>query len=172
LCIMFSYHPAAPLYEKTRKIFESGHAGRETGHASTNAFAPRPVTEPYAKYWTKYNLQSAFLFNYDAQTKTWFSGLPGLWVQDAACQSGVAPIYDRSKENLGISDTGVAMTRRLLLEKVRKLAADQSSPVRIDDPDLWMVRAVSLTLPAGASWQTDGAEHMTARLGADFGYAP
>ena len=171
LCIMFSYHPAQPLYEKTRKLFENGHAGRETGHPSAAAFEPRPVTQPYAKYWTKFNLASGFQFNHDAQQKTWFSGLPGLWVQDAACQSGAAPIYDRRKENLGISDTGIAMTRRMLLDKVRKLAVDNIKPPRYDDPDLWMVRAVSLTLPAANTWQADGLEPMTARLGADFGYA-
>src|SRR4029079_16675565 len=98
-------------------------AGRETGHPSVQAYAPRPPTQPFAKYWTKFNLETAFQFNYDAQTTTWISGLPGLWVQDAACQSGVAPIYDRSKEHLGVSDTGVAMTRRLLLETARNLSA-------------------------------------------------
>jgi hypothetical protein len=35
-----------------------------------------------------------------------------------------------------------------------------------------MVRAVSLTLPASASWNESGRELMTARLGADFGYTP
>jgi phenylpropionate dioxygenase-like ring-hydroxylating dioxygenase large terminal subunit len=171
LCIMFSYHPSQPFYEKTRKLFVEGHAGRETGHASQHAFSPRPVTQPYAKYWTKFNTGSSFLFDYDAQTRTWFSGLPGLWVQDAACQSGVAPIYDRSKEHLGVSDTGVAMTRRLLLDNVRQLASAQQRPTRYDDPELWMVRAVSLTLPAGSAWREDARLHMTARLGADFGYA-
>lgn len=169
---MFSYTPAQKFYEKTRKLFDNGHGGRETGHPSINAYAPRPATEPFAKYWTKFNLQSAFLFNYDAQTKTWFSGLPGLWVQDAACQSGVAPIYDRSKEHLGMSDTGIAMTRRLLLETVRNLSVRQQRPPRIEDPDLPMVRAVSLTLPAGEAWSESGRELMTARLGADFGYTP
>ncbi len=172
LCIMFSYHPSQPLYEKTRKLFEHGHAGRETGHASADAYAPRPSTHPFAKYWTRFNLDSAFGFDYGVQTKSWFSGLPGLWVQDAACQSGVAPIYDRSQEHLGVSDTGIAMTRRLLLESVRNLSSRQSPPSRCDDPDLWMVRAVSLTLPAGASWSEHGREHMTARLGAAFGYEP
>ncbi|NUZ06138.1 Rieske 2Fe-2S domain-containing protein [Piscinibacter koreensis] len=172
LCIMFSYTPAAPFYEKSRQVFVDGHLGRETGHPSRHAYAPRPPTEPFAKYWTKFNTQSGFLFNYDAQTKTWFSGLPGLWVQDAACQSGVAPIYDRSKENLGISDTGIAMTRRLLLDSVKKLASDGIKPVRHDDPDLWMVRAVSLTLPAGTPWQEAGKLPMTARVGEDFGYTP
>src|SRR5690606_30666952 len=158
---------------RTRELFEQGHAGRETGHASQHAYAPRPPSQPYAKYWTKYNPDNAFLFNYDAQTKTWFSGLPGLWVQDAACQSGVMPIYDRSRENLGVSDTGIAMTRRLLLDNVRRLQKGEGGPTRYDDPDLWMVRAVSLTLPAGTSWQEEAQqEHMQARLGADFGYTP
>ena len=53
-----------------------------------------------------------------ASVDTWFSGLPGLWVQDGACQSGIQPIFDRTKEHLGSSDTGIAMTRRLLLEAV------------------------------------------------------
>ncbi|HCS44024.1 MAG TPA: ring-hydroxylating oxygenase subunit alpha [Pseudomonas sp.] len=170
LCIMFSYHPAQPLYEKTRRLFENGHNGRETGHASANAYQPRPISQPYAKYWTKFNLESGFQFSQEAQTTTWFSGLPGLWVQDAACQSGVAPIYDRSRENLGISDTGIAMTRRLLLENVKNLTSGKSKPTRFDDPDLWMVRAVSLTLPNTQTWQDSGVEPMTARLGADFGY--
>ena len=170
LCIMFSYHPTQTFYPKTKELFEKGHQGRETGHPSQDAYAPSPVTQPYAKYWTKFNAESGFLFNYDAQTKTWFSGLPGLWVQDAACQSGVSPIYDRSKEHLGISDTGVAMTRRFLLEKVRGLTQGEK-PVRFDDPSLWMVRAVSLTLPAGNSWVEDGQVAMTAEVGKDFGYA-
>ena len=172
LCIMFSYHPSQRFYDKTRELFMQGHAGRETGHASQNAYNPKSPTEPFAKYWTKFNLANAFLFNYDAQTKTWFSGLPGLWVQDAACQSGVSPIYDRTKEHLGVSDTGVAMTRRLLLETVRNLRAEGTAPKGVKDPATFMVRAVSLTLPAGASWQESGREHMTARLDADFGYQP
>lgn len=172
LCIMFSYHPSQPLYEKSRKVFEQGHAGRETGHPSVHAYAPRPPTTPYARYWTRFNLENGFLFDHDAQTGTWFSGLPGLWVQDAACQSGVAKIYDRSQEHLGVSDTGVATTRRLLLEQVQAYAEGAACPVRRDDPSLWMVRAVSLRLPAGTPWHEAGAEPMKARLGAGFGYEP
>lgn len=172
LCIMFSYHPSQELYPRTRALFEQGHGGRETGHASLHALAPKPPTVPFAKYWTKYNPENAYQFNYDAQTKTWFSGLPGLWVQDAACQSGVAPVYDRSKEHLGVSDTGVATTRRLLLESVRNLRAQGTVPKGVTDPATFMVRAVSLTLPAGVPWQEVGSEHIRAKLGADFGYTP
>jgi hypothetical protein len=55
---------------------------------------------------------------------------------------------------------------------VRNLSVRQQRPPRIEDPDLPMVRAVSLTLPASESWNDSGREAMTARLGADFGYTP
>jgi phthalate 4,5-dioxygenase oxygenase subunit len=35
---------------------------------------------------------------------------------------------------------------------------------------VFMVRAVSLSLPESASWADSGREHMRAKLGADFGY--
>ncbi|MEY4654344.1 MAG: hypothetical protein RI884_2925 [Pseudomonadota bacterium] len=172
LCIMFSYHPSEPLYPKTRELFEQGHAGRETGHASATAFAPCPPSVPYANYWTRFNPSNAFQFNHASQATTWFSGLPGLWVQDAACQSGVSPVYDRSKENLGVSDTGIVAARRLLLESARKLRDNGEAPAGVADPAIFMVRAVSLTLPTGVPWQEGGGHHTRASLDSGFGYAP
>ena len=171
LCIMFSYHPSQPFYEKTRALFKSGHNGRETGHASEGSFEPRPVTDPFPKYWSKYNRGNAYQFSHELQ-KTYNSGLPGLWVQDAAAQSGVSAIYDRSKEHLGTSDTGIARTRRLLLDTVRRLAADGQRPASADKPESLMLRAMSLTIPAGGDWNRLGSEFMKAKLGADFGYTP
>ena len=171
LCIMFSYHPSQPFYEKTRALFKSGHRGRETGHASEGSFEIRPVTDPFPKYWSKYNRGNAYQFNHALQD-TYNSGLPGLWVQDAAAQSGVAPIYDRSKEHLGTSDTGIARTRRMLLDSVGRFVKDGQRPASADKPQSLMWRAVSLTLPTGANWSELGREFMQARLGAGFGYEP
>jgi phenylpropionate dioxygenase-like ring-hydroxylating dioxygenase large terminal subunit len=171
LCIMFSYHPSQPFYEKTRALFKSGHRGRETGHASEGSFETRPVTDPFPKYWSKYNRGNAYQFSAALQD-TYNSGLPGLWVQDAAAQSGVAPIYDRSKEHLGTSDTGIARTRRLLLDSVGRFVKDGQRPASADKPQSLMWRAVSLTLPTGANWSELGREFMQARLGAGFGYEP
>ena len=42
LCIMFSYHPSQPLLPKTRQIFEEGHNGRESGHASRHSLVEHP----------------------------------------------------------------------------------------------------------------------------------
>jgi hypothetical protein len=171
LCLMFSYHPAQPFYEKTRKLFDEGHNGRETGHASQQAFEPRPFTTPYHTYWSKYNRGNAYGFDPELARK-YNAGLPGLWVQDAACQSGVTPIYDRSQENLGVSDSGVARTRRVLLEAVKKLDAEDQRPPSAGATDKFLWRAISITLPAGADWMAAGREFMRAEPGKDFGYQP
>ena len=44
-------------------------------------------------------------------------------------------------------------------------------PGGVTNPDTFMVRAVSLTLPENTSWVDFGRPHMAAKLGADFGYA-
>lgn len=172
LCIMFSYHPSQPFYEKTRKLFKEGHQGRETGHASQASFEQRPVTVPYHTYWNKYNRANAYGFDYQLQVSKYNSGMPGLWIQDAACQSGVTPIYDRTKEHLGVSDSGVARTRRMLLEAAKKLATHEQRPISTTDADKYLFRAISITIPAGSDWIAAGAEFMQARPGQDFGYKP
>ena len=96
--------------------------------------------------------------------------MPGLWVQDGACQSGVSPIFDRTRENLCSSDTGIAMTRRLLLETLGAYRDHGTRPRGVSEPDVLMVRAVSLRLPPEESWVDVGAPFMRAQLGADFGY--
>jgi len=170
LCLMFSYHPSEPLLARTKQLFIEGHNGRETGHASRHAYDKRPPTTPYADYWTKFNVATAFHIDYEAQRTTWFSGLPGLWVQDGACQTGLAPIYDRTQENLCASDTGIVMTRRLLLESAVALRDRGMRPSGASEPDALMVRAVSMKLPDGTPWADAGRPHMQAPLGSGFGY--
>jgi hypothetical protein len=172
LCLMFSYHPAHALYPRSRELFEQGHNGRETGHASRHSYVRKAPAAPYADYWTKFSPETNFGFDYESQQTTWFSGLPGLWVQDAACQTGLTPIFDRTKEILGVSDTGIVMTRHLLLEAARGYAERQIVPSGVTAPDTFLVRAVSLRLPDGTSWTEAGRTHMTARLGEGFGYEP
>ncbi|NQV60405.1 MAG: Rieske 2Fe-2S domain-containing protein [Alphaproteobacteria bacterium] len=172
LCLMFSYTPTAPLYPRTRTLLEEGHNGRETGHASRDCYAPKPPTTPYADFWTKFTPDNGYQFDYASQRNTWFSGLPGLWVQDAGCQSGVMPIYDRTQENLGTSDAGIVMTRRYLLNMLANYRDRGVCPSAADEPETYMVRAVSMHLPADAAWTEACAPFMRAKLGADFGYTP
>jgi phthalate 4,5-dioxygenase oxygenase subunit len=82
----------------------------------------------------------------------------------------VSPIFDRTKETLCSSDTGIAMTRRMLLEALGSYRDHGTKPKGVTEPDVFMVRAVSLRLPPEDAWADAGAEFMRARLGADFGY--
>ena len=172
LCLMFSYTPAGPLYPRTRDLMQAGYKGRETGQASRDCYDPKPPTTPYGDYWTKFTPENGYLFDYEMQRETWFSGLPGLWVQDAACQSAVMPIYDRTQENLSATDAGIVASRRLLLKCIGDYAEKGKFPTGASNPETFMVRALSLTLPKQSDWADEGASFMKAEMGADFGYTP
>jgi phenylpropionate dioxygenase-like ring-hydroxylating dioxygenase large terminal subunit len=165
LALMFSYTPDQPFYEKSRKLFKEGYKGRETGHHSEVAYEPKPITVPFHKYWSRFNRSNAYQYDYA-------SGMPGLWLEDAASQSGVAPIYDRTQEHLGTTDTGIARVRRMLLENAKKIAQGTVAPATTSAPSSFMVRAISITIPAGAAWADLGREYMKAELGKGFGYTP
>jgi phenylpropionate dioxygenase-like ring-hydroxylating dioxygenase large terminal subunit len=169
LCVMFSYHPDRPLPARTVELYTEGHKGRETGHASVTSHDP-DARGPYARYRPRYNRSNGFGFDYQSQVSTYFSGLPGLWVQDAACQSGGDRVLDRTREHLGVSDAGITVVRRSLLDAVTAHQTEGTLPATATDPALSMVRAVSLLLKEDESWLDAGADPMRARLGAGFGY--
>lgn len=164
LAIMFSYTPDHPFYEKSRQVFTDGYKGRETGHHSKGAFVVKAITEPYHNYWSKHSRANGY--NY-----TYADGMPGLWLEDAACQSGVAAIYDRTQEHLGVTDTGITRVRRMLLETQRKMSQGEA-PESARNPQSFMKRAVSITIPAGGDWESLGQNFMTAEIGKGFGYKP
>jgi hypothetical protein len=170
LALMFSYTPDQPFYEKARKVFREGYKGRETGHHSEVAYEPKPATVPFPKYWSRFNRANAYGFDHALQEK-YNAGMPGLWMEDAACQCGVAPIYDRTKEHLGTTDSGIARVRRMLLDSTHKLDKGIKPPSS-EAPEGFMLRAISITIPAGGDWQSIGREYMKAELGKGFGYEP
>ena len=172
LALMFSYHPSQPMYEKSIKVFDEGHRGWDSGHPSLASYAPRAVTEPYPMFWMKYDRANAYGFDAAMQASQRNFGVPGLWVQDAAAQSGVSAIVDRSRETLGTTDIGIVRTRRQLLAAIKALEADGTRPASAVDPASTMWRAVSITIPAGSDWKPAAAPHMRASVGSGFGYVP
>lgn len=172
LAIMFSYHPNEPLHPKTRQVFEEGYKGRETGHPSRSAFRHDNPADPFFGYWTKFGRENLYHLDYETQLKTWSSGIPGLWPQDVACQAGLGPVFDRTRERLGTSDIGVAMTRQVLLEAVAAHRDSGTIPASVGDPDIGMVRPVSIRMKPEQAWEDLAEEPMKAKLGQGFGYEP
>ena len=92
-------------------------------------------------------------------------------MQDAACQTGNGPIFDRRKEKLGVTDSGIVVVRRSLLEAIRAYAQSGQVPAVVHDPDASMIRAIGVRLPPDTPWWGGGDKNfMEARLGQGFGY--
>ena len=77
----------------------------------------------------------------------WFWGLLGLWVQAVQCASGVWPICRSPQGEPVLQGIRHAMTRRLLLETLGAYRDHGTRPRGVSEPDVFMVRAVSLRLP-------------------------
>jgi phenylpropionate dioxygenase-like ring-hydroxylating dioxygenase large terminal subunit len=75
---------------------------------------------------------------------------------DACATESMGPLYDRSREHLGVSDKGVIAVRRYLIDVVQAFQAVQSPPHLVTDPaqnHFEDVDTFAATIPAGASWR-------------------
>src|SRR6476660_3656575 len=88
----------------------------------------------------KANRMNHFLQDRAAQRSLSYSGIWGAREQDAAVQSGMGPIVDRTKEHLGASDTAIIGMRRSLLNEAKALmrGVEPTAPQR---PALYRSRA-------------------------------
>lgn len=171
LCIGFTFVPDRPLPERMKDVLAHGYKGRETGHPSDQAFDEAiPHNVPFWRYQSRYNRSTNFLFNYELQKTTYYSGLPGLWVQDAAVQAGLAHLVPRSRENLAASDAGIVVVRQVIFDAVTAYANTGELPSVASDPRLSTVRSVATMLKKAESWADALDEYVRAPVGSPFGY--
>ena len=85
-----------------------------------------------------------------------YSGIGNVVLQDLAINETQGPIYDRSTEHLGTSDTAVISLRRRMLQAVRAFEAGQE-PMGVDT-DYASVRGVALSMPTDLPWEEAHAE--------------
>lgn len=159
LALCFTYHPLRSLTEPELKTLRHGEGtlGHQGLHPTVDAFLP-PTGEPYSRWFSIYNESNDFLPDWNAQRSQRFSGLPGVWPQDGACQVSMGPIYDRSTEHLGTSDTGIIRTRRTLIKWARALREQGSVPPGVDRPEVYRIRSASVVLPRDMNWLEGSAE--------------
>ena len=60
-------------------------------------------------------------------------------------------VYQRDKEHLGVTDSGIIRMRRLLIQAAKALRENGTIPPAVDSPDLYKVRSGGIVLPNGAS---------------------
>jgi phthalate 4,5-dioxygenase oxygenase subunit len=90
----------------------------------------------------------------EAMKSSSYTGIDIIRNQDRAVQESMGPIYDRSKEHLGVSDTAIIRMRRRMLDSVRAFAERGERPVALAESfDYGDVVAVEGMLPLDAPWQ-------------------
>ncbi|WP_432841675.1 Rieske 2Fe-2S domain-containing protein [Dactylosporangium sp. CA-092794] len=170
LAVGFTYLPDRPLKDRMVDVFTHGHKGRETGHPSVDAYDPDiPRNVPYWKYTTKFRHATNYRFDHSLQQTTYFSGLPGLWVQDVACQNG-AQAVPRGHEHLTSSDAGIVIVRQVMRDCVAAYAESGELPTAATDPTVYRVRAVASLLKTDEAWVEALGEFMFKDVGEPLGY--
>jgi hypothetical protein len=168
LCVMFSYNPTEVMGERRRKLYADGVRGREPGHLTPTGSQPFDPTKPYGKYWPRWNQLNDYGLDRELQRTKYFSGLAGLWVQDAGCQESMGAIADRTEEQLCSADLGIARVRRLLRSAVLALEEKGEVPPSVDDPSLFHLRSVGILLPKDVPWREGATPHMLAHGPLDY----
>jgi len=143
-----SWHPDRPLTTTERDQYASG-------------FGIHAVVDE--RYRPLANQENDYLIDREDQRTRTFTGIKGIGEQDMACQETMGPIYDRTHEHLGTSDTAIISMRRQLLKLARQLEEghEPSLPSR---PELYRVRSTSFVIKRSASWIDATAADMPAGL--------
>jgi hypothetical protein len=148
-------------------MYGGGQLGHQGLHPTVDAFLP-PTSEAWGQYRSIYHKRNDYQLDWAAQRTVRFSGLPGIWPQDSACQESMGSIYDRSSEHLGTSDTGIIRTRRSLTTAAAALRGKGLVPASVEQPDLYRIRSASVVLPRADNWVEASREFRAARPGVNF----
>jgi phthalate 4,5-dioxygenase len=113
--------------------------------------APR-TSAPFGRWLPGLTIENDFHQDRELQKTGLYSGIAEFWAQDAAPQLTMGTIYNRTKEHLGTSDTGIIAMRRRLIEATKKFASDGITPHEVLHPEVYQVRADALFLDPDSSW--------------------
>jgi hypothetical protein len=157
-----TWHPTRALTEKELVRYRSYLTGGI--HIGAEGLLP-DTTQPWGKWMPKPNAGNDYLLDYAAQKNELFSGILNLALQDSGMQESMGPIYNRTQEHLGSSDTGIIQMRRRLINAAVALRDKGITPTGVDAPQAYRVRSAGVVLPRTAVWVDAAQDHLVARPG-------
>jgi len=108
------------------------------------------------------NVQNQYLQDREAQKKVNFTGMTGDGLEadflkhDACATESMGPIYDRSREHLGVSDKAVIALRKCLLLAVKNLQEGREPSHVVTDParnHFHHIDTIAEVIPSGEDWR-------------------
>ena len=109
-----------------------------------------------ADYRRVRNMRNHYLQDREIQKTRTFTGIEDFLNHDACATETMGPIFDRSREHLGLSDKGVIAVRRFLLEAARGFGEGQEPPHVVTDPaqnNFSHVDTVAKLIPDEGHWR-------------------
>jgi phthalate 4,5-dioxygenase oxygenase subunit len=113
----------------------------------------RQIGDDYTRIRTQRN---QYLQDRQMQRTVNYTGITDFLNHDACATETMGPIYQRSREHLGVSDKAVLAVRRLLVDAVRAHERGERPPHLIFDPaenDMRHVDTFGEVIPAGTTWR-------------------
>lgn len=157
-----TWHPVRPLTEKELERMRSYPTGGI--HVGDDGLLP-PTTQAWGRWMPKANTGNDYLLDHEAQRTTLFSGILNLALQDSGMQESMGPIYNRTQEHLGSSDTGIIQVRRRVISAATALHERGVTPTGVDTPEAYRVRSAGVVLPRSTVWFEGAQDHLMARPG-------
>jgi phthalate 4,5-dioxygenase oxygenase subunit len=87
-----------------------------------------------------------------------YTGIPGIFQQDASVTESMGAINDRTQEHLGTTDAMIIRTRRRMIAAAKALRDENTVPPGVENPEVYRTRTGSVVLPRSADW-LEATEH-------------
>jgi phthalate 4,5-dioxygenase oxygenase subunit len=102
------------------------------------------------------NLQNNYLQDRQRQAATDYTGIENFLNHDACATESMGPIFDRSREHLGVSDKAVIAVRKFLINAVKEFQDGREPPHIVRDPArnrFSHIDTFAQTIPANIHWR-------------------
>jgi nitrite reductase/ring-hydroxylating ferredoxin subunit len=111
------------------------------------------TTDWFGRFHSEMTLENDYLIDREAQ-KNWqsYTGISNGRIQDCAVTETMGPIYDRSHEHLGTTDTLIIRVRRGMIAAAKALREQGKVPPGVDNPEVYRVRSGEVILPRNVDW--------------------
>lgn len=109
------------------------------------------------------NIHNHYLQDREIQKTINYTGIEDFLNHDSCATETMGPLYDRSKEHLGVSDTAVIAMRKYLLDAVKTLQEGKEPPHIVRDPaknNFGHVDTLAQVIPSNIPWR-EYFKHLT-----------
>ena len=159
-----------------RTITDEERARQRDAFSLSGGYLPA-TSDPRSRYFTTANKSNDYNRDYEVERTTQFCGIAFAGnLQDRAMtelmcnEDGIEPIYDRSKEHLGQTDSMIITVRRMLIRLARAHEEEGRLPANVDNVELDRVRSCSLILKEDADWIAESARARNSDAGIPVAY--